>query len=129
MEPIWLKNYPKGVRHNLEFDKYTSIIDVFEESIQKFSSSIAFTNFKSDLTYKNLDTLSRNFAGYLQGHLGLKKGDRLAIQMPNLLQFPVVLFGALRAGLIVTNINPLYTEREMEHQLKDSGAETIVIVA
>ncbi len=128
MEPIWLKNYPKGVRHKLEFDRYNSIIDVFEESIKKFPTNLAFTNFKADLTYSNLDTLSRNFAAYLQNHLGLKKGDRLAIQMPNLLQFPVVLFGALRAGLIVTNINPLYTEREMEHQLKDSGAETIVIV-
>ncbi len=129
MEPIWLKNYPKGVKTTIDVDQYRSIVDVFEESVHKFSSNIAFTNFKADLTYSNLNTLSRNFAAYLQNHLGLKKGDRIAIQMPNLLQFPVVLFGSLRAGLVVTNINPLYTEREMEHQLKDSGAETIIIVA
>jgi long-chain acyl-CoA synthetase len=99
-----------------------------DECLKKYSDQPAYVNMGKSLSYKEIDTLSRNFAAYLQ-HLGLKKGDRIAIQLPNLLQYPVVLFGAIRAGLIIVNTNPLYTSREMEHQFKDSGAKAIVILA
>jgi len=125
----WFKNYPEGVQHEIKLYDYTSLIELFEESCKKFSSKVAFENMGAQLTFGEVDRLSRDFAAYLQNDLKLKKGDRIAIQMPNLLQFPVVFFGALRAGLIVVNTNPLYTPREMEHQFKDSGAVAIVIVA
>jgi long-chain acyl-CoA synthetase len=105
------------------------VVHLFEESCRKYSNKVAFENMGARLTYGEVDRLSRDFAAYLQSELGLKKGERIAIQMPNLLQFPVAFFGALRAGLIVVNTNPLYTPREMEHQFKDSGAVAIVIVA
>jgi long-chain acyl-CoA synthetase len=125
----WFKNYPDGVLHEVNLYDYPSLIELFEESCKKYSSRVAFENMGAQLTFAEVDQLSRDFAAYLQNDLKLKKGDRIAIQMPNLLQFPVVFFGALRAGLIVVNTNPLYTPREMEHQFKDSGAVAIVIVA
>ncbi len=129
MEAVWKKSYPAGVNFEIDLTAYNNILDVYREGVRKFDDLPAFTNMGTDLSFHDLDRLSRNFAAYLQKDLGLKKGDRIALQMPNLLQFPVALFGAFRAGLIVTNVNPLYTEREMAHQLNDSGAETIVIVA
>jgi len=129
MEAIWRKSYPAGVNHEIDLAKYNSVIDVYREAVNRYDKGIAYTNMGADLTFVELDRLSKNFAAYLQKDLGLKKGDRIALQMPNLLQFPIALFAAFRAGLIVTNINPLYTEREMAHQLKDSSAETIIIVA
>jgi long-chain acyl-CoA synthetase len=106
-----------------------SVTEIFEESCKKYKDRIAFENMGAQLTFGQVDELSRNFAAYLQQELKLQKGERIAIQMPNLLQFPVAFLGALRAGLIVVNTNPLYTPREMEHQFKDSGAVAIVIVA
>jgi long-chain acyl-CoA synthetase len=125
----WFKNYPEGVSKEIKLYDYNSIIELFELSCKKYSNRIAFENMGVTLTYSKLDELSRNFAAYLQEELGLKKGDRIAIQMPNLLQFPIAFFGALRAGLIVVNTNPLYTPREMEHQFKDAEISAIVIVA
>ncbi len=129
MEQIWLKNYPKQVAEHIELNQYESILDVFDESVRKFRNKNAFENFGGTLTYNELDVLSGQFASYLQNTLGLKRGDRIAIQLPNVLQFPIVMFGALRAGLIVVNTNPLYTAAEMKHQFNDSGAKAIVILA
>lgn len=130
MKPFpWLKFYPKDVPHDIQLDVFQSLIHLFEESCRKYRHKVAFENMGVRLTYDQVDRLSRDFAAYLQKGLGLKKGDRIAIQMPNLLQFPIAFFGALRAGLIVVNTNPLYTPREMEHQFKDSGVVAIVIVA
>ncbi len=125
----WFKHYPKGIPHEIPLYEFNSVIHLFEESCRKYANKVAFENMGARLTYGELDKLTSDFAAYLQKDLGLKKGERIAIQMPNLLQFPVAFFGALRAGLIVVNTNPLYTPREMEHQFKDSGAVAIVIVA
>jgi len=129
MEKIWTKYYPKGVAHEINPNEYKSIIDVFETSCLKFKEKECFKNMGVSMSYQELEEQSRNFAAYLQNKAGLKKGDRIAIQMPNLLQFPVALFGAIRAGLIVVNTNPLYTPREMKHQFNDSGVKAIVILA
>lgn len=125
----WFKSYPEGTPREVKLYEYNSVTEIFEESCKKFADRIAFENMGATLTFRQVDELSRNFAAYLQHELKLKKGDRIAVQMPNLLQFPIVFLGALRAGLIVVNTNPLYTPREMEHQFKDSGAVAIVIVA
>lgn len=126
---IWTKNYPKQVSPTIDMTQYENILDVFDESVRKFRNKPAFSNFGCEITYNQLDVMSGQFASYLQHTLGLKKGDRIAIQLPNVLQFPIVMFGALRAGLIVVNTNPLYTAPEMKHQFNDSGATTIVILA
>src|SRR5205085_12484385 len=109
--------------------EYNSLLELFDSSCKKYRDRVAFENMGARLTFGEVDTLSRDFAAYLQKGLGLKKGERIAIQMPNLLQFPIAFFGSLRAGLIVVNTNPLYTPREMEHQFKDSGVVAIVILA
>jgi long-chain acyl-CoA synthetase len=124
----WLKHYPDGVPYEINPDSYTSLLDLIETSFKEFPNNQAYTNMDKVLTFGKLDELSRNFAAYLQG-VGLKKGDRIAVQMPNVLQYPVVMFGALRAGLVIVNTNPLYTPREMQHQFNDSGAKAIVIMA
>lgn len=128
MEKIWLQHYPPGVPAEINPDTYQSLAQAFEESCKKFADLPAFYNMGVFLSYKELDQLTRNFAAYLQEDLGLKKGDRLAIMLPNLLQYPVALFGALRADVIVVNVNPLYTVPELAFQLKDSGAETIIVL-
>lgn len=125
----WFKSYPKGVPHEVQLYEYRSLVDLFDQTCKKHRDKVAFENMGVRLTYGEVDQLSGDFAAYLQKDLGLKKGERIAIQMPNLLQFPIAFFGALRAGLIVVNTNPLYTPREMEHQFKDSGAVAVVIVA
>src|SRR5215213_10142171 len=125
----WFKHYPAGTPHEVKLYEYNSVTEIFEESCKKYKDKVAFENMGATLTFQQVDELSKNFAAYLQQELKLKKGDRIAIQMPNLLQFPIAFIGALRAGLIVVNTNPLYTPREMEHQFKDSGAVAIVIVA
>ena len=125
----WFKSYPEGTPHEVTLYEYNSVTEIFDESCKKFKDRVAFENMGARLTFAQVDELSRNFAAYLQSELKLKKGDRIAIQMPNLLQFPVAFIGALRAGLVVVNTNPLYTPREMEHQFNDSGAVAIVIVA
>ena len=129
MEKIWLKNYPQNVPHEIDPSHYTDLLALFEESCSKYSEKSAFENMGVSITFSELDTLTQEFAAYLQNHTNLKPGDRIAIQMPNLLQFPIVMFGALRAGMIVVNTNPLYTAREMKHQFNDSGAKAIVILS
>lgn len=129
MEKIWLKHYPQGTSHEINPDQYSHIMEVFDESCRKFKTLTAFSNMGVTMTYEELDIQVGRFASYLQNHLGMKKGDRIAIQMPNVLQYPIAMFGALRAGLIIVNTNPLYTSREMIHQFKDSGATTLVILA
>lgn len=124
----WLKFYQKGVPAEIDPERYPSLVDMYDESFRKYADLIAYENIGSKITYKQLDTLSMNFAKFLQQDLHLKKGDKIAIQMPNLMQYPVVLIGAHRAGLIVVNTNPLYTPREMEHQFRDSEAKAIVIL-
>lgn len=125
----WFKFYPEGIPHEIDPDKYSSIPHLLEESFKEYTSLVAYESMGKQLTFSEVDSISSNWAWYFQKKLGLKKGDRIAIQMPNLLQYPVVMFGALRAGLVVVNTNPLYTPREMEHQFKDSGAKAIVILA
>lgn len=129
MDRIWLKSYPSGVPANINTEVYTSIVEMFDKSSQQFHNSIAVSNFGKALTYQQLQTLSIHFAAYLQQSLGLKKGERFAIMLPNIMQYPVALFGALRAGLVVVNVNPLYTPRELSHQLADSGAKAIIIMS
>ena len=124
----WHKYYPGGKSPEIDFDRYKNLADVLHQSAKRFGDKPACENLGKQLTYSELDQLSRDFAAYTV-KAGLKKGDRIAIQMPNLLQYLVVLFGSLRAGLVVVNTNPLYTPREMEHQFKDSGAKAIVILA
>lgn len=124
----WYKSYPAGTPREVQRYEYQSVVEIFEESFKKFGDRIAFENMGAQLTFSQVDKLSRDFGAYLQS-LGLQKGERIAIQMPNLLQFPIAFIGALRAGLIVVNTNPLYTPREMEHQFRDSGAVAIVTVA
>ena len=127
MEKAWLNSYPAGVPAEINVDEFKSIGEMFERSVRSFRDRPAYLNMGKAITYGELDGMSRDFAAYLQS-LGLKKGARIAVMMPNLLQYPVAIFGALRAGYTVVNCNPLYTVRELEHQLKDSGAEAIVIV-
>ena len=129
MEKIWLKNYPKGVPAEINPDEYHSINELLSQKVKRFSGLGAFENMGVTLTFSELDQLSDHFAAFLQNDLGLEKGDRIALQMPNILQYPVALFGALKAGLIIVNVNPLYTPREMRHQLQDAGAKAIVIIA
>ena len=124
----WLKHYTEGVPYEINPDAYSSLIDLMDTGFRLYKYRSAFANMGKELTFGKLDELSRNFAAYLE-NLGLQKGDRIAIQMPNLLQYPVAMFGALRAGLVVVNTNPLYTPREMQHQFKDSGVKAIVILA
>lgn len=125
----WLKKYPPSVPQSININEYRNISEVAEEAFKKYHDRIAFSNFGQDLTYHELDEKSAQFASFLQNTLKLKKGDKIAIQMPNVLQYPIALFGAFRAGLIVVNTNPLYTETEMEHQFKDSGVKAIIILA
>jgi long-chain acyl-CoA synthetase len=127
VEKIWLKHYPKGVPAEIDVDEYASVRDVFHESIAKYTARPAYTCMGKTLTFDELDTLSRAFGAWLQAK-GCGKGTRVALMMPNILQYPVCLFGVLRAGCTVVNVNPLYTARELEHQLVDSGAEILVVV-
>ena len=128
MDKIWLQSYPAGVPAEIDVDEFRSIGDLFEQGVRRFASRTAFVCMGKGITYGELDRLSAQFAGYLQGELKLPAGARVALMMPNVLQYPVALFGALRAGYTVVNVNPLYTARELEHQLCDAGAETIVVV-
>src|ERR1700735_1458183 len=124
----WLLHSPPGVPADIDPDRYASLRDIFEQACANHGHSPAFTNMGATLSYAQLDTLSRAFAAWLQKKSGLSHGDRVALMMPNILQYPIALFGVLRAGMVVVNTNPLYTPRELEHQLKDSGAKAIVIV-
>jgi long-chain acyl-CoA synthetase len=127
VERIWLKSYPPGVPADIDPAEYASLVELFENSVRKFAARPAFHNMGKTITYAELDRLSREFGAWLQAK-GLSRGARVAIMMPNCLQYPVAMFGTLRAGCTVVNVNPLYTARELEHQLRDSGAEAIVIL-
>jgi long-chain acyl-CoA synthetase len=128
MQRIWLGSYPPGVAPDIEVNEHASVNKMLADSCCKYGSRPAFTNFGSTLSYRELDKLSRDFAAYLANLPGLTRGARVALMMPNVLQYPVALLGALRAGLVAVNVNPLYTARELEHQMRDSGAEAIVVL-
>jgi long-chain acyl-CoA synthetase len=128
LDKIWLQQYPKGIPAEISVDEYASLKEILERSCRKFADLPAYGNMGVSITYRELDVASRAFGAYLQKVLGLKKGDRVAIMLPNLLQYPVALFGVLRAGLTAVNVNPMYTARELEHQLNDSGATVIVVL-
>jgi long-chain acyl-CoA synthetase len=128
MNKLWLKNYQQGVPHEIDPSTFSSLVDLFETSCGKHRDNIAYVNMGCELRFSALDTLSAHFAAFLQG-LGLKKGARVALMMPNLLQYPVALFAILRAGFVVVNVNPLYTQDELVYQLNDSGAQVIIVMA
>jgi long-chain acyl-CoA synthetase len=127
VEKVWLKRYPPGVPHEVRYDEHKSVKELFEASVRKYGERPAYHNMGKSISFADLERMSRAFAGWLQAN-GFGKGTRVAIMMPNVLQYPVALFGTHRAGGVVVNVNPLYTARELEHQLKDSGAEVIVIL-
>jgi long-chain acyl-CoA synthetase len=124
----WINSYPPGVPADIDPLQIRSVAHLAEESFMRFADRVAFVQMGRNITYRELDAQTRAFGAWLQQHTGLKRGGRVAIMMPNLLQYPIALFGVLRAGGTVVNTNPLYTARELEHQLKDSGAETVVIL-
>ncbi len=124
----WLAHYPQGVPAQIDVEEFPSVVSVLENAIEKFRDRPAFRNFGKTLTYGDIDRLSAQFAAYLLGELKLKKGDRVAIMMPNCLQYPIATFGVLRAGLTVVNTNPMYTPRELKHQLEDSGAKVVFVL-
>ncbi len=127
-KPPWLSQYDPGVPETISLDGFTSLIDIFNSSCHEFADRTAYSNMGAKLSYAEIDELSRQFAAWLQNELKLEKGDRVALMLPNILQYPVALFGTLRAGGIVVNVNPMYSPRELEHQLKDSGARIIIIL-
>lgn len=127
MEKIWIKNYHESLSPEIDPDRYSSLVDIYEKSVAKYAGNTAYINMGHSITFGELDQYTRQFAAYLQSQ-GLKKGDAVAVMMPNLIQYPICIFGILRAGMSVVNVNPMYTERELQHQLNDSGAKAIVIV-
>jgi len=128
MDKPWLQSYPSGVPEYIDINEFSSVADIFDTSIKKFADNPAYSNFGKTITYRDLEVYSSHLGAYLKHELGLEKGERVAVMMPNLLQNPVCIFGILRAGLVVVNTNPLYTARELKHQLNDSGAKAIIIV-
>ena len=129
IEHFWKDKYPAGITAEINPDEFPNIQAVLKQSCQRFADKPAFSNLGKTITYGELYALSGAFAAWLQQHTDLKPGDRIAVQLPNVLQYPVAVFGAMRAGLIVVNTNPLYTVREMEHQFNDSGAKALVCLA
>jgi long-chain acyl-CoA synthetase len=129
MSKPWLNNYDDGINAEIDVNQYSSIPQLLDETFTRFADKPAFSNMGTTISYAELDKMSKKFASYLQNTLGLEKGSRVALMMPNILQYPIALFGIQRAGMIAVNVNPLYTARELEHQLKDAGAETIIIFA
>ena len=127
MEKIWLKSYPKGVPSEINLDEFSSLVDLFDKTCERFNEKTAFTNFGVKISFNELRSRSENLSSYFVNELKLKKGDRVSIMMPNILQYPMTTFGILKSGLVVDNINPLFTPRELKAQLNDSGSETIVI--
>ncbi|WP_283709246.1 long-chain-fatty-acid--CoA ligase FadD [Pseudoalteromonas prydzensis] len=129
MEKIWLKRYPEGMPETIDPEHYNSLLEVFEKSFTDYKDLPAFTNMGKTLSYAEIDSATKRVAAYIQNDLGLNKGDKVAVMMPNLLQTPVSILGILRAGCVVVNVNPLYTVRELEHQLNDSQTSAIFILA
>ena len=128
MEKPWFKSYPPGMKHEIDINEFQSVPDIFDQAVKKYTDLPSFCNMGTTLTYADMDRLTEDLAAYLQSIPGLQKGDRVAIMMPKLLQNPIAIFGVLRAGFTVVNTNPLYTARELRHQLKDSGARVIIVV-
>ncbi len=128
MQKPWLNSYPAGIPEEIDINEFSSVADIFDTSIAKFADLPAYTNFGKTLSYHEVDVYTAQLGAYLKNELGLKKGDRVAVMMPNLLQNPIAIFGILRAGLVVVNTNPLYTKRELKHQLNDSAAKAIIII-
>lgn len=128
MDKIWLSEYPDGIGEHADLDAYDSLVDIIEQSIDRHRERPAYENMGVTLSYDEIDQASQAFASFLQHELGLDRGDRVAVMMPNLLQYPVAIFGILRAGMVVVNVNPLYTARELKHQLNDAGVRAIVII-
>ncbi|HUV20482.1 MAG TPA: AMP-binding protein [Gammaproteobacteria bacterium] len=128
IEKVWLKSYPPGIPEEVDLDAYTSVTDVFEQAIQRFGNSPCFANMGTTLTYDEMDRYTDQLASYLQNLPGMTRGDRVAVMMPNVLQNPIAIFAILRAGFTVVNTNPLYTPRELKHQLSDSGAKAIIVM-
>ena len=128
MQKPWLKSYPEGIPEEIDVNEYSSVAEMFDNSIAQFSELPAYTNFGKTISYRQLDNYTAELGAYFLNELGLEKGDRVAVMMPNLLQNPIAIFGILRAGLVVVNTNPLYTTRELKHQMTDSGAKAIIIV-
>lgn len=129
MEKVWLKHYQPGVPAEINPQTYSSLLDIYRHSCHKFADKPALANFGYQISYKEWEQLSTQFAAFLQQQLGLKKGERIALMLPNLLQYPIALFGAFLAGLTVVNVNPLYTVDELVHQLNDAQADTILVLA
>jgi len=129
MEQPWFQSYPEHVPHEIDVEEFSSVPDVFEQTVKKYADRPAFINLGKSLSYAEVDVRATAFAAFLQQVLKLPRGARVAVMMPNLLQYPIAIFGILKAGMTVVNVNPLYTPRELEHQMKDSGADAIVIVA
>ena len=129
MDQPWINSLPADVPAEIDASRYASLLEMLESAVNTYADQPAFVNMGATLTYRKLEERSRAFAAYLQNDLKLQKGDRVAIMMPNLLQYPIALFGVLRAGMVVVNVNPLYTPRELKHQLVDSGAKAIVVVS
>lgn len=128
MQPVWFKNYPKEVEQSVDCSQYQNLAEILSESVERYSDNPAVSNLGITLSYAELDQKATDFAAFLQKDLGLQKGDKLALMMPNLLQYPIALYGALKAGIAIVNVNPLYTPRELKHQLNDSGANAILIL-
>ena len=128
-ENFWTDKYPDGIPAEIDVGQYTNVLAVLKESCERFADKPAFTNLGKTITWGEMYRLSGEFAAYLQEHAGLEPGDRIAVQLPNVLQYPIVVFGAMRAGYVVVNTNPLYTAREMEHQFNDSGAKALICLA
>jgi len=128
VQRTWLQQYSAGVPTDIDPSEYASLRDLFEEAVATHKNKPAYSNMGTNLTFAELDVLSRAFAAWLQKKSGLAAGDRVALMMPNILQYPIAIFGVLRAGMVVVNTNPLYTGRELEHQLNDSAAKCIVIL-
>ena len=128
MEKPWLKSYPSGIAHEIDINEFQSVADIFDQAVKKYADLPSFCNMGTTLSYSEMDRLTQHLAAYLQSIPGMQKGDRVAVMMPNLLQNPIAIFAVLRAGFTVVNTNPLYTPRELRHQLKDSGAKVIIVV-
>jgi len=126
-ERIWQKSYSEGIPHEIDTSDCNSINELFREAVESYGDKVAFSSFGSELTYQEIDRLSRDFAAYLQCDLGIKKGDRVAMMAPNTLVFAVGMFGVIRAGAVQVNVNPLYSPRELEHQLRDADTDTIIV--
>ncbi len=127
MTKPWFKNYPENIVQTIDMNKYNSMLDLFKPAVERYNSQCAYSNFDAELTFDEVDKLSRNFSAYLQSKLGIKKGERIALMCPNTLCFPVAMWGIIRSGCVQVNVNPMYTPRELEHQLNDAQVETVVI--